>query len=114
MSVTEFDELTDKQPERKLLAPLRRSGGRNALGRMTVRHIGGGHKRRYRLIDFKRNKDGIPAQVAAIALPTGPHRAPTVRRIGPAGGAGRGRHQSPDGWHWLRFHPGAVLRRAGG
>jgi large subunit ribosomal protein L2 len=66
MSVTEFDELTDKQPERKLLAPLRRSGGRNALGRMTVRHIGGGHKRRYRLIDFKRNKDGIPAQVAAI------------------------------------------------
>lgn len=66
MSVAEFEELSDKQPERRLLAPLRRTGGRNALGRMTVRHIGGGHKRRYRLIDFKRNKDGIVARVAAI------------------------------------------------
>src|SRR6185295_2688456 len=66
MSVAEFDDLTDKPPERRLLAPLRRTGGRNSLGRMTVRRMGGGHKRRYRIIDFKRNKDGIPAQVAAI------------------------------------------------
>ena len=66
MSVTDFTEVTKTEPERSLLEPQRRSGGRNALGRMTVRHRGGGHKRRYRVIDFTRNKDGIPARVAAI------------------------------------------------
>jgi large subunit ribosomal protein L2 len=66
MSVADFTDVTKSTPERGLLEPQRRSGGRNALGRMTIRHRGGGHKRRYRLIDFKRNKDGVPARVAAI------------------------------------------------
>jgi large subunit ribosomal protein L2 len=65
-SVNEFGELTKKEPERQLLAPRKRSGGRNALGRMTSRHRGGGHKRRYRIVDFRRDKDGIMARVAAI------------------------------------------------
>src|SRR5574337_465502 len=65
-SVLDFSELTDKAPERGLLAPRTRSGGRNALGRMTSRHRGGGHKRRYRVIDFRRNKDIVPARVAEI------------------------------------------------
>jgi large subunit ribosomal protein L2 len=67
MSVADFTEITKVEPERSLLEPRRRTGGRNALGRMTVRHRGGGHKRRYRVIDFTRNsKDGIAARVAAI------------------------------------------------
>jgi large subunit ribosomal protein L2 len=66
MSVADFTEVTKDAPEKSLLQPQRRSGGRNALGRMTIRHRGGGHKRRYRVIDFTRNKDGIPARVAAI------------------------------------------------
>ena len=65
-SVSDFAEITKKTPEKGLLRPRKRSGGRNALGRMTVRHRGGGHKRRYRLIDFKRNKEQVPAKVAAI------------------------------------------------
>ncbi len=65
-SVLDFSELTDKEPERRLLAPLRRTGGRNALGRMTSRHRGGGHKRRYRIIDFRRDKDQVSAGVAAL------------------------------------------------
>jgi large subunit ribosomal protein L2 len=65
-SVAEFTEITKGEPERSLLEPRKRSGGRNALGRMTMRHRGGGHKRRYRVIDFKRNKDGVEARVAAI------------------------------------------------
>ncbi len=65
-SVADFSELTAKAPERSLLAPQLRTGGRNALGRMTVRHRGGGHKRRYRIVDFKRTKEGVPARVAAI------------------------------------------------
>ncbi len=59
-------EITAEQPEKSLLAPISRSGGRNKAGRMTVRQIGGGHKRRYRVIDFKRDKDGIPAKVGSI------------------------------------------------
>lgn len=66
MTVSTFEEITAKEPERLLLVPLRRKAGRNARGKITVRHRGGGHKRLYRLIDFKRNKDGIPAKVAAI------------------------------------------------
>ena len=66
MSVATFDELTAKAPERRLLAPLTKSGGRNHNGRITARRRGGGHKRRYRVIDFKRNKVGVPAKVAAI------------------------------------------------
>ncbi len=65
-STSAFDDITETEPEKSLLAPLKKSGGRNGQGRMTVRYRGGGHKRRYRLIDFKRDKDGIPARVATI------------------------------------------------
>jgi large subunit ribosomal protein L2 len=65
-SVSAFETITKSEPEKNLLAPLRRHGGRNSTGRLTVRHQGGGHKRRYRIIDFKRNKVGVPARVAAI------------------------------------------------
>lgn len=61
-----FTEVTKTEPERSLLAPLRKSGGRNNNGRITSRRRGGGHKRRYRMVDFKRNKVGVPAKVAAI------------------------------------------------
>ena len=64
--VADFSELSDKPPEKRLLAPVPRSGGRNGMGRMTSRHRGGGHKRRLRIIDFKRDKDGVPAVVAAL------------------------------------------------
>src|SRR5215471_5396629 len=66
MTVLTFDEITSTKPERRLLKPLVSSGGRNGQGKLTVRHRGGGHKRRYRLIDFKRDKDGIAARVASI------------------------------------------------
>ncbi|WP_375239449.1 50S ribosomal protein L2 [Aurantibacter sp.] len=64
--VNGFDAITTDKPEKSLLAPKKRSGGRNSQGRMTMRYKGGGHKRRYRIMDFKRTKDGIPAQVASI------------------------------------------------
>ena len=66
MSVSTFEEITKKTPERSLLISLNKSGGRNVNGRITVRHIGGGNRQKYRIIDFKRNKDNIPARVAAI------------------------------------------------
>lgn len=66
MTVLTFEEITKKEPEKSLLAPLTKKAGRNVYGRITVRHRGGGHKRRYRIIDFKRDKDGIPGKVAAI------------------------------------------------
>lgn len=65
-TVLEYADVTRAVPEKALLRPLRKSGGRNSAGRLTVRHRGGGHKRQYRLIDFKRNKPGIPATVASI------------------------------------------------
>jgi large subunit ribosomal protein L2 len=61
-----FEEITRTSPEKKLLKVIKKSGGRNAHGRITIRHRGGGHKRKYRMIDFKRDKTGIPARVAAI------------------------------------------------
>ena len=61
-----FEEITKKEPEKSLVVSLKSTGGRNAEGRITARHRGGGHKRKYRIIDFKRNKDGVPANVAAI------------------------------------------------
>ena len=64
--VNGYDAVTTDKPEKSLLAPNTRSGGRNNRGKMTMRQIGGGHKRRYRIIDFKRNKTGIPAEVASI------------------------------------------------
>jgi large subunit ribosomal protein L2 len=66
MTVSDFEEITASEPERTLLAPLHKTGGRNVNGRITTRHRGGGHKRRYRLVDFKRTKDGVPARVHAI------------------------------------------------
>ena len=66
MTVSTFEEITKKEPEKSLLAPLTKTGGRNNKGRITVRHRGGGEKRHYRIVDFKRNKDDIPAKVAAI------------------------------------------------
>ena len=66
MSVSDFGEVTKSEPEKSLLAPVTKKGGRNNNGRITTRHQGGGHKRRYRMIDFKRTKDGIPAKVHSI------------------------------------------------
>ncbi|HHU50116.1 MAG: 50S ribosomal protein L2 [Caldicoprobacterales bacterium] len=66
MSVSAFEEITKKAPEKSLLVSLKGKAGRNVQGRITVRHRGGGAKRKYRIIDFKRNKDGVPAKVAAI------------------------------------------------
>jgi large subunit ribosomal protein L2 len=65
-TVSDFSELTKSKPERLLTVPKTSTGGRNAYGRKTARHRGSGHKRRYRLVDFKRTKDGVPAKVAAI------------------------------------------------
>ena len=65
-SVSTFDEITKTEPEKALLAPLKKSGGRNNLGRVTSRHRGGGHKRRYRIVDFKREKRGVSAVVSAL------------------------------------------------
>ena len=66
LTVSTFEEITRKEPEKSLLAPLKKRSGRNSYGRITVRHRGGGHKRKYRLIDFKRDKDNVPAKVAGI------------------------------------------------
>ena len=64
--VNGYDAVTTDKPEKSLLAPLKKSGGRNSQGKMTIRYKGGGHKRRYRIVDFKRDKHGIPATVASI------------------------------------------------
>ena len=66
MTVSTFEEVTKTEPEKSLTAPLTKKGGRNNTGRLTTRHQGGGHKRRYRIVDFKRRKDAVPAKVAAI------------------------------------------------
>ena len=65
-AVASFDEITTKAPEKSLLETKKKTGGRNSYGRITVRHIGGGNRQKYRVIDFRRNKDGIPAKVASI------------------------------------------------
>lgn len=84
MTALTYEEITRTEPERSLLAPLRRKGGRNNEGRLTVRHQGGGHKRRYRLIDFKRSKDGIPARVASIEYD--PNRSANIALLNYADG----------------------------
>src|SRR5213079_3300655 len=66
MSVSTFEEVTKSKPEKSLVEPVTKKGGRNNAGRITTRHQGGGNKRRYRVIDFRRTKDGVPAKVAAI------------------------------------------------
>ena len=65
-TVSSFEEITATVPEKSLLATINRKGGRNSYGRITVRHIGGGNRRKYRIIDFKRDKDNVPAKVATI------------------------------------------------
>lgn len=87
MTVLDFSEITTDQPEKSLLAPLHKKGGRNNQGRMTVRHQGGGHKRKYRIIDFKRNKDGIPGKVATIEYD--PNRTANIALINYADGEKR-------------------------
>lgn len=64
--VNGFDAITTDKPEKSLLAPLKKSGGRNSQGKMTMRYIGGGHKKRYRIVDFKRNKFDVEATVDSI------------------------------------------------
>jgi len=85
MQVADFSDLSKKPPEKALLEPIKRSGGRNNLGRMTSRHRGGGHKRRLRLIDFKRTRDGVPAKVAALEYD--PNRSANVALLHYADGA---------------------------
>ena len=85
MTVMSFEEITKQEPEKSLTAPLKSTGGRNAKGRLTVRHKGSGHKRLYRIIDFKRTKDNIPARVAAIEYD--PNRTANVALLHYADGA---------------------------
>jgi large subunit ribosomal protein L2 len=79
MTVSDFAEITTDKPERSLLAPLKKRAGRNNQGKLTVRHQGGGHKRQYRIIDFKRDKDGIPGRVATIEYD--PNRSANIALI---------------------------------
>lgn len=79
MTVSTFEEITKKEPEKSLLSPLKKKGGRNSYGRITVRHRGGGTKQKYRIIDFKRDKDGIPGTVKAIEYD--PNRSANIALI---------------------------------
>lgn len=87
MSVSSFEEITRTEPEKSLLAPLKKRAGRNSKGRITVRHRGGGHKRRYRIIDFKRGKQGIPATVKSIEYD--PNRTANIALLAYADGEKR-------------------------
>jgi large subunit ribosomal protein L2 len=85
MTVSTFEEITKSKPEKALTEKLNKTGGRNNNGRITTRHQGGGHKRRYRVIDFKRLKDGVPAKVAAIEYD--PNRSARIALLHYADGA---------------------------
>ena len=85
MTVSAYDEITTNKPEKSLLEDQRKSGGRNAQGKITVRHIGGGNRRKYRIIDFKRAKDGIPATVKSIEYD--PNRSANIALLYYADGA---------------------------
>ena len=87
MTSLTYEEITTNQPEKSLLAPLKSKGGRNNNGRITTRHQGGGHKRAYRIIDFKRNKDGIVAKVATIEYD--PNRSANIALLNYADGEKR-------------------------
>ena len=87
MTVSSFDEITTDKPEKALTVRLTKSGGRNQQGKLTVRHRGGGHKRLYRIIDFKRTKDGIPARVATIEYD--PNRSARIALLNYADGEKR-------------------------
>ncbi len=83
-AISGFEEITKSSPEKSLTRPLKKSGGRNAHGRISVRHRGGGHKRRWRIIDFKRDKEGIPAKV--ISIEYDPNRSSRIALLEYAGG----------------------------
>ena len=85
MTVSAFEEITKSKPEKSLLEPVTKKGGRNNSGRIMTRHQGGGHKRRYRIVDFKRVKDGVPAKVAAIEYD--PNRSARIALLHYADGA---------------------------
>ena len=87
MSVSTFSEITKTVPEKSLLETVTKTGGRNNTGRITVRHIGGGNRIKYRVIDFKRNKDGIPAKVASIEFD--PNRSANIALLNYADGEKR-------------------------
>lgn len=87
MTVSAYEEITTTTPERSLLVSLSKSGGRNSMGRITVRHIGGGNRNKYRIIDYKRNKDGIPAKVATIEYD--PNRSANIALLNYADGEKR-------------------------
>ncbi|WP_017754860.1 50S ribosomal protein L2 [Calidifontibacillus oryziterrae] len=87
MSVLDFAEITTDTPEKSLLAPLHKKGGRNNQGKITTRHQGGGHKRQYRVVDFKRDKDGIPGRVATIEYD--PNRTANIALVNYADGEKR-------------------------
>ena len=87
MTVHAYDEITSTKPERSLLEDQRKSGGRNNTGRLTVRHIGGGNRRKYRIIDFKRDKIGVPATVKTIEYD--PNRSANIALLVYADGAKR-------------------------
>ena len=87
MSVSDFAEITKKTPERSLIVSKNKSGGRNVYGRITVRHIGGGNRQKYRKIDFVRNKDGIPAKVVGIEYD--PNRTANIALLSYADGEKR-------------------------
>jgi len=87
MSGYGFEEITETEPEKSLLAPLYKKAGRNVRGKITVRHRGGGHKRRYRIIDFKRDKVGVPARVASIEYD--PNRSARIALLAYADGEKR-------------------------
>ncbi len=87
MSVNTFEEITKHEPEKSLLKPLKKHAGRNAYGRITVRHHGGGAKRKYRIIDFKRNKDNIPGKIAGIEYD--PNRSSNIALVHYADGEKR-------------------------
>lgn len=87
MRVSTFEEITKTEPEKSLLAPVTRTGGRNNYGKITVRHRGGGEKRQYRIIDFKRNKDNIPAKIASIEYD--PNRTANIALLNYADGEKR-------------------------
>ena len=86
-TVIDFGDLTSKKPERNLLVPMKKTGGRNSYGRITSRYIGGGHKRMYRIIDFRREKRDIPAKVAAIEYD--PNRSSRIALLNYADGEKR-------------------------
>jgi large subunit ribosomal protein L2 len=87
MITSDFSEVTSARPERSLVVPLQKKGGRNVYGRTTIRHRGGGHKRNYRLVDFRRDKDGVPAKVAAIEYD--PNRSARIALLNYADGEKR-------------------------